>query len=45
MIAVDEGVDSESITTTNNSPVLTVIANDSPKKNLRMKFTIYYYYA
>lgn len=38
MIDVEEGINNESITTANNSSVPTIIANDSPKKNLRMKF-------
>lgn len=38
MIALDEAaVVDESITTTNDCPVLSVVANDSSKKNLRMK--------
>lgn len=41
MDALDEAaVVNESITTTNDSPVLSDVANDSPKKNLRMKFTL-----
>lgn len=41
MIALDEAaVVNESIITKNDNLVLTDVANDSSKKNLRMKFTL-----